>query len=68
MGKVQNQDRFMLRLILQIFNSDDGEVVLEQKKHALKRSLSIDGEYYHDKAATLPRERMKFNKEVGFRL
>ena len=49
-----------------MLNLDDGELVLEQEKSALKRSLSMDDEYYHDKASTLPSGRMKNNKEVGF--
>ena len=47
-------------------NLDDGELVLEQEKPVLKRSVSIDGEYYHNRAATLPRGRIKNNKEVKY--
>ena len=40
--------------------------MLEQKKETMKRSLSIDDELYHDKAATLPRRGVQNNQEVGF--
>ena len=49
-------------------NLDDEELVLEHEKPALKRSTSIDGEYYNNKAATLPRGRMKNNKQVCYPL
>ena len=47
-------------------NLDDGELVLEQENPALKRSVSIDGDYYHNKAAMLARGRIKHNKEVCY--
>ena len=50
----------------QILNLDDGELVLEQENPALKRRASIDGVYHQNKAATLPRGRMKNNKEVCY--